>query len=271
MAGGDAHVDVGINPHPTDDGDHTVIATSRAIHELQQAEPPEFATARDDAKSLFRLLSTTDRYGRPDFPTWITETFGRPLAWLTTRFRRSAKGLPDLLDLGLKSMPDPGYLNRSYNVFNIGDGQNRIPALSSEPSVPIADDQYLEALDLILAEAAAAAERDEMHTGPISLRFVRGNSALLADPVDVCRSELIFTAGTEHAPPLMRTYEDLLYERFGGAARPHWGQINHLNKRTAERLSEMYPELDRWKAIRRQFDPAGVFLNPWQEELFGAR
>ena len=264
------HLEFLVNPHSTDDGDHTVIATSRAKYDLGGPEPPAYANAREDAKSLFRALATENRYGRPDLPTWIAETFGRLLARLTTLFGRSRLVVPALLDVGLKSMVDPdGYEGRSYHVFNIGDGQNRIPALSSEPSVPIASDQYLDALDLILEQAGFATERAELHTGPISLRFVGGSSALLADPVDVCRFELIFTADAPHAPRLMRAYEDMLFEHFAGDTRPHWGQINHLNAGTAHRLTAMYPKLEYWKASRRQFDPDGVFLGPWQEAIFG--
>jgi hypothetical protein len=66
----------------------------------------------------------------------------------------------------------------------------------------------------------------------------------------------------------MREYEDALFERFGGEVRPHWGQINNLNAASKSRLHQMYPRLEAWKALRREYDTDGVFLNDWQRELF---
>jgi hypothetical protein len=100
------------------------------------------------------------------------------------------------------------------------------------------------------------------------MRFVAGSKAMLADHEDVCRFEIIYTAGTRYAPDQMREYEDALFERFGGDVRPHWGQINNLNAASKGRLESMYPRLQAWKVLRQEFDPQGVFLNDWQRELF---
>ena len=48
-------------------------------------------------------------------------------------------------------------------------------------------------------------------------------------------------------------------------ARVHWGKLHFLSP---ERLHALYPEADRFIAIRREFDPAGTFLNPHLRELF---
>ena len=48
-------------------------------------------------------------------------------------------------------------------------------------------------------------------------------------------------------------------------ARVHWGKLHFL---TPERLHALYPQADRFIAIRREFDPAGTFLNPHLRELF---
>jgi len=49
---------------------------------------------------------------------------------------------------------------------------------------------------------------------------------------------------------------DRLLGEFG--ARVHWGKLHFL---TGEQLAERYPESERFIAIRRELDPAGVFLN----------
>jgi len=262
------HLEFLVNPHPTD-GDHTVIVTSRRVIELKGPEPPEYAHTRSDAGNLFRVLSQSKRFSRPAVSTWIAEH----APWLLARIPEVAHKLapdsvPELLDLGMKSIRDDAFEGRSYNVFNIGQGQNSIPALSSEPSVPLRDDLYLQALDVILQQAAAFAREGKHHTGPLSMRFVARSGALLADPEDVCRFEIIFTAGTRYAASLMRAYEDALWVRFAGDVRLHWGQINNLNATTRSRLGQMFPRVEDWKRLRREYDPDGIFLNEWQRDLF---
>lgn len=56
---------------------------------------------------------------------------------------------------------------------------------------------------------------------------------------------------------------DALMSEFGG--RPHWGKLHWL---TRDRVEALYPELERFREIRRQFDPTGVFLNDHLRPLF---
>ena len=60
----------------------------------------------------------------------------------------------------------------------------------------------------------------------------------------------------------LRDVDGLLGE-FG--ARVHWGKLHFL---TREQLAERYPESERFIAIRRELDPAGVFLNDHLRRLF---
>jgi FAD/FMN-containing dehydrogenase len=48
-------------------------------------------------------------------------------------------------------------------------------------------------------------------------------------------------------------------------ARVHWGKLHFL---TRDRLHAMYPRADDFSAVRRQFDPDGMFLNDHLRELF---
>ena len=45
----------------------------------------------------------------------------------------------------------------------------------------------------------------------------------------------------------------------------HWGKLHFL---TPEQLAERYPESRRFIAVRREFDPAGIFLNDHLRPLF---
>ncbi|WP_067521789.1 D-arabinono-1,4-lactone oxidase [Endozoicomonas ascidiicola] len=47
--------------------------------------------------------------------------------------------------------------------------------------------------------------------------------------------------------------------------RPHWGKLNTL---TAQDFSKLYPKWNEFKAIRKELDPNGKFLNPYLKSLF---
>ena len=60
-----------------------------------------------------------------------------------------------------------------------------------------------------------------------------------------------------------RGVEDIM-RSVGG--RPHWGKMHY---RTAEDLEPVYPEWDRFRALRKRLDPDGVFANPYVERVLG--
>jgi FAD/FMN-containing dehydrogenase len=47
--------------------------------------------------------------------------------------------------------------------------------------------------------------------------------------------------------------------------RPHWGKLHSLD---AGDLADLYPALERFRAIRHRFDPNGLFLNDYLRRLF---
>ena len=48
--------------------------------------------------------------------------------------------------------------------------------------------------------------------------------------------------------------------------RPHWGKIH---THSSDELRKLYTKWDRFQKVRREFDPEGVFLNPYLRKLFG--
>ena len=48
--------------------------------------------------------------------------------------------------------------------------------------------------------------------------------------------------------------------------RPHWAKRHTL---TARDVFALYPQAERFLAVRKQFDPTGKFTNPHLAELFG--
>jgi FAD/FMN-containing dehydrogenase len=57
-----------------------------------------------------------------------------------------------------------------------------------------------------------------------------------------------------------------IFRRFNG--RPHWGKWHALQ---AKDFATLYPQWERFTALRRQFDPKGKFLSPYLRTLFEAR
>ncbi len=59
-------------------------------------------------------------------------------------------------------------------------------------------------------------------------------------------------------------FEDIepIFIAYGG--RPHWGKKHSL---TADDLRPLYPEWDKFMEIRREFDPEGIFLNNYLNQI----
>ena len=55
-----------------------------------------------------------------------------------------------------------------------------------------------------------------------------------------------------------------IFLRYGG--RPHWGKLHRLSSET---LREIYPDFERFTALRRELDPQGRFLNAHTAALVG--
>lgn len=62
--------------------------------------------------------------------------------------------------------------------------------------------------------------------------------------------------------PMLKDFDEIL-DRYD--ARPHWGKHHFL---TPERLERVYPNYSRFKQIRQEIDPDGVFLNDHLRSLF---
>lgn len=56
---------------------------------------------------------------------------------------------------------------------------------------------------------------------------------------------------------------EAIFKKYGG--RPHWGKMHTLKHAD---LQERYPKFEDFKALRREMDPNGMFLNPYLEEFF---
>lgn len=99
---------------------------------------------------------------------------------------------------------------------------------------------------------------------PFEVRFVAGDDAFLspAGGRDTC---YIASHVYEGMPwqPFLRAVEEVMRDYDG---RPHWGK-RHF--RTAEDLRPVYPDFDRFLAVRDRLDPGRTFTNAHVRQVLG--
>lgn len=153
---------------------------------------------------------------------------------------------------------EPGRrVDRAYRVYDMGG--MTVPFHELEYYVPA--ERGLEAITA-LQELILKRYPNELY--PIEVRWVKGDDAYLSPFYHRDTNVLSVSGapGTDYWPYLRDV--DALLEDF--EARQHWGKIHFL---TRERLEAEYPEFSRFVAIRREFDPDGVFLNDSLRQLLG--
>lgn len=250
------HVELLVNPYETN-GDHTVVVTTRK--DCPEPTDPGFRPGSRDV--LYRIA-------HPDFTRpWASETILDVAAGTVGPTSRDAMtslpGLaPGMLDTTLKGLAKDKYIERSYNVFNIG-AANHVDAFSSEIAIPIGPgDNYVKAIDALIAKAREYKAKGWVETAPFSLRFVKKSSATLApQQEDACMVEIIFAKGTPHGKEMLEGYQELL-AGFGG--RPHMGQVNFM---TPEKTAQMYgANLGTFNRVRSALDPQGVMRNRFTQQ-----
>ena len=99
---------------------------------------------------------------------------------------------------------------------------------------------------------------------PLEYRHVAADSAWLSPFQGGPRASIaIHAAVDEHFDYFFDAFEPV-YRAVGG--RPHWGKLNRLDQAGA---ASLYPDFNRFRALRRDLDPDGKFLNPYLASLFG--
>jgi FAD/FMN-containing dehydrogenase len=170
--------------------------------------------------------------------------------------------VPQVTDQALRVLARD-YVDRSYRVFNVG-AANDVPAYGSEIGFPMRT--YIAATERILEIAGHAQRVGKAYlTSPFSLRFCKASPAFLSMmfEADTCMIEFPMLANTVGGYELLRKIETEMYA-FGG--RPHWGLLNFLSG-GRELIQQMYPQFDKWEAVRRQLDPDGMFANAFTERV----
>ncbi len=101
---------------------------------------------------------------------------------------------------------------------------------------------------------------------PVEVRMTAGDEAMLSPFGGGARISLAVHAYFEDDHDWFFSLAEPLFRAAGG--RPHWGKLHSLK---ADELRALYPEWDRFCAIRNELDPIGVMLSPYLAELFGVQ
>jgi FAD/FMN-containing dehydrogenase len=115
---------------------------------------------------------------------------------------------------------------------------------------------FLEVRDLIRTKHRQA-------TWPVEYRTVAADEILISPAQG--RATVAISIHEGAALPHAAFFNDAekIFRRHHG--RPHWAKLHGLGRRE---LAELYPEWDRFQAVRKRFDPDGRFLNEHLRRLF---
>jgi FAD/FMN-containing dehydrogenase len=147
-------------------------------------------------------------------------------------------------------------VDRSHRIYPMAEFERNFHEL--EYFVPVeCGREAVEAMrELMLASQPAA-------IFPMEVRTTAADDAYLSPCYGTATTVISVSGMPGHDYDGYLRDVDRLLGRFG--ARVHWGKLHFL---TPAQLAERYPESERFIAIRRELDPAGVFLNDHLRPLF---
>ncbi len=154
------------------------------------------------------------------------------------------------------SLEEGSRRDRSYRIY---PGGFMIPFHEMEYYVPM--EHGKEAVERV-QNLIRTAHPDQKY--PMEVRWVKQDEGYLS-PFAKRDTTVISVSGAPGTNywPYLRDVDSVLQDY---DARAHWGKIHFM---TRERLEKLYPELDSFLQVRREFDPNGVFLNDHTRALLG--
>jgi len=146
--------------------------------------------------------------------------------------------------------------DHSYRVYA---GQRDIKFTEMEYAIP--REHGLEALQRVLE----VIQSRRLPVGlPLEMRIVAGDDAFLSTAHG---RETVYIAVHQFRGMDFETYfraVERIMTDYGG--RPHWGKRHY---RSAAELAPLYPDWERFQAVRARLDPEGVFTNEYVERVLG--
>jgi len=153
-------------------------------------------------------------------------------------------------------LSERSYQDVSHRVFV---SNRKVRFVESEYAVP------REALPEVLAELRTHVPRlADPVMFPVEIRVAAADDIWLSTAY---HRDSAYIAVHQFVGMPYREYFDL-FERIAGAVggRPHWGKMHTLD---ADTLRTRYPKFDEFTALRAELDPAGLFANPYLDQVLG--
>jgi hypothetical protein len=177
---------------------------------------------------------------------------------------------PAAVDISLLTLLESSYVNKSYEVFNLGLGGG--VGFAAEMAFSLAGEGgaydasgFQSAIDKIHSIAQMARlQGNQYQSSAFSLRFVKASPASLSmmEGRDTAMIEMDMLTGTYGGAEIMERYETSMYEL---GARPHWGLDFDFS--SASQIASLYPRLSEWLAVYRQLNAKGTFDNAFTRRV----
>ena len=239
---------------------------------------------RQDAFTGLRwetLLTGFDAVLGAGYSVSVLTKWGGPVVdrlWVKTRLAEDDAAAVSMAHLGAEPGPvtttTGGDPDQRFNPFGgmPGPWSERLPHFRGDRSVApleqIQSEYMLPRTQALAAirEVRAMADRIDPHLFASEIRSMAGDGLWLspAHGHDTVALHFTWKREPEAVGALTRAVEDVLLPL---GARPHWGKLLHAD---AARLAPLYPRMDAFRMLVRQWDPAGKFRNAWtNRHIFG--
>lgn len=242
------HVEIDINPYPlevpgTSIGSHLCILTKRWKH-----DPPPFGSR-----------------GIGGFLSGLLAKFKFIQSLLVKIFNAAPSFIPKAIKMGLDSLVHQGYVDKSFNVLNLG-AVNEVRAFAVEFAFDIKD--TVNKIDQLLDIISSFKTRDGKGwwmTGPIGVRFVSAADAYLAPQYGrtTAMAELDMLCDINHGTELLKEIESKM--TVDPTVRVHWGL--DLDAVTRAQVEKTYPKFNEWLTVYRTLNSSGMFNGPFTDRL----
>ncbi|KAK9420199.1 hypothetical protein SUNI508_06727 [Seiridium unicorne] len=186
------------------------------------------------------------------------------LVWAMNRWPSIS---PSPITRALNTLPDTGYVGKSFEVLNIG-AVDKAKAYAMELSFDASQD-IVAIVDRILNTFKKAADDHVWYlAGPVALRFVKASSAFLAPregrPTMMAEMDMLY--GIKSGNQLLKyVRQQLCSGDAGKGVRVHWGlDLDTIQK---DDLATMYPQSSKWLALYKQLNSTGIWNSPFTDRL----
>jgi len=209
------------------------------------------------------LTKRNNRTEQPIAPRGRLAEFRDEVLWSNLAFGlvcRLGRLRPEWIPWLSRALPSSGrveYVDHSHRVF----ASPRLVRFSEmEYAIPRAAAR--EAISRLVEMVKA---RGFLLSFPVEVRFVAADDIPLSPAYgrETCYIAVHVFHGMPYEP-YFRAVEEIMRSYSG---RPHWGKIHFQGEDT---LRGLYPEWERFQAVRRALDPAQRFVNPYLIRVLGS-